>query len=75
MIEIVGFLIAALVIVSGLLAVLRPNALLVKHTALRRSTFEAVTPERARVYGAVAVVAGTAFAAWIVWGVRRSLPR
>ncbi len=77
-VEIVCLLIATFVTVSGLLAVLRPNALLVKHAYYGRAastTFEVVTPARARVYGAIAIVAGAAFGAWIFWGIRRSLPR
>ena len=77
-VEIVGLLIAVFLIVSGLLAVVRPNALLVKHAyhgRAPRTTFVVVTPERARFYGVVAVVVGAPFGGWLVWGIRRFLTR
>jgi hypothetical protein len=73
-----GLLVATFLIVGGILAVLRPTAVFVPHPAHGRftsDTAEALTPQRTRLYGIVAIAAGTGFGALLLWGIRRSLPR
>ncbi len=75
--DVVGLLLAAFLIVGGLLTILVPRDIVVEHLMMGKgaSTVEYVTPEGARVYGAVAVSSGIALGALLVWGIRASRPR
>ena len=75
--DIVGLLLAVFLVISGLLTILVPREVFVERLMMGKgaSTVEHVSPQRARVYGAVAVASGIALGSLLFWGIHSSRPR